>query len=39
MEKQFKALKQHEYLEKLRAGELDTAQKRKELLDAYAEEL
>ncbi|SCY92969.1 hypothetical protein SAMN03159288_05312, partial [Rhizobium sp. NFACC06-2] len=39
LEKQFEALKQHDYLEKLRAGELDTAQKRKKLLDAYAEEL
>ncbi|MGY5811704.1 recombinase family protein [Rhizobium sp. LEGMi198b] len=39
LEKQFKALKQHDYLEKLRAGELDTEQKQKKLLDAYAEEL
>ena len=39
LEKQFEALKQHNYLEKLRAGELDTEQKRKKLLDAYAEEL
>ncbi len=38
LEKQFEALKQHDYLEKLRAGELDTAQKRKKLLDADAEE-
>ncbi|MFD1328001.1 hypothetical protein [Mycoplana ramosa] len=29
----------HYYLEKLRAGELDTEQKRKKLLDASAEEL
>ncbi|EMS97448.1 recombinase [Agrobacterium tumefaciens str. Cherry 2E-2-2] len=39
LEKQFEALKQHDYLEKLRAGELDTEQKRKKLLDAYAEEI
>ncbi|MGQ2952348.1 recombinase family protein [Agrobacterium sp.] len=39
LEKQFEALKQHDYLERLRAGELDTAQKQKKLLDAYAEEL
>ena len=30
---------QHEYLERLRAGEIDTEQKQKKLLDAYAEEL
>ncbi len=29
----------HDYLEKLRAGELDGEAKRKKLLDAYAEEL
>jgi hypothetical protein len=39
LEKQFEALKQHEYLERLRAGEIDTEQKQKKLLDAYAEEL
>ncbi|WP_312358395.1 hypothetical protein [Agrobacterium sp.] len=39
LEKQFEALKQHDYLEKLRAGELDTEQKQKKLLDAYAEQL
>ncbi|WP_168208212.1 hypothetical protein [Agrobacterium sp. T29] len=39
LEKQFEALKQHDYLEKIRAGEIDTAQKQKKLLDAYAEEL
>ena len=39
MEKQFEALKRHDYLEKLRAGELDVETKRKKLLDAYAEEL
>ena len=39
MEKQFQALKQHDYLEKMRAGDLDTEQKQKKLLDAYAEEL
>ncbi|TAU85101.1 hypothetical protein [Rhizobium leguminosarum] len=39
MEKKVEALKQHDYLEQLRAGELDTEQKRKKLLDAYAEEL
>ncbi|MDI7860326.1 recombinase, partial [Rhizobiaceae bacterium n13] len=39
LEKQFEALKQHDYLEKLRAGELETEQKRKKLLDASAEEL
>ena len=39
LEKQFEALKQHDYLERLRAGEIDTAQKRQKLLDAYAEEL
>ena len=39
MEKRFAALQQHDYLERLRAGELDTEQKQKKLLDAYAEEL
>ena len=39
MEKQFEALARHDYLEKLRAGELDTGHKKKKLLDAYAEEL
>ncbi|MGA1832905.1 hypothetical protein [Rhizobium wenxiniae] len=40
MEKRFEALKRHDYLEKMRAGELETeAQKQKKLLDAYAEEL
>ncbi|ULJ74171.1 hypothetical protein [Rhizobium gallicum] len=39
MEKQFEALKRHDYLERLRAGELDTEHKRRKLLDAYAEEL
>nr|WP_186363412.1 hypothetical protein [Rhizobium sp. ACO-34A] len=39
LEKQFEALKQHDYLARFRAGELDTAQKQKKLLDAYAEEL
>lgn len=39
MEKQFEALTRHNYLERLRAGELDTEQKQKKLLDAYAEEL
>ena len=39
LEKQFEALKQHDDQEKLRAGELDTEQKRKKLLDAHAEEL
>ncbi|XHE12569.1 hypothetical protein PCC82_12340 [Agrobacterium deltaense] len=39
LEKQFEALKQHDYLEKLRDGELDTEHKQKKLLDAYAEEL
>ncbi len=39
MEKQFEALKQHDYLEKLRAGELDTLAQKQKLLDAYAEEL
>ncbi len=39
MERQFEALKQHYYLKRLRAGELDTEQKQKKLLDAYAEEL
>ncbi|MFC3970053.1 recombinase family protein, partial [Rhizobium lemnae] len=39
LEKQFEALKQHDYLEKLRAGELETEHKKKKLLDAYAEEL
>ncbi len=39
MEKQFEALQRHDYLEKLRAGELDTEQKQKKPLDAYAEEL
>ncbi|MGZ2485118.1 hypothetical protein ACVITL_003641 [Rhizobium pisi] len=32
-------LKRPDYLEKRRAGELDTEQKQKKLLDAYAEEL
>ncbi|WP_312406277.1 recombinase family protein [Rhizobium sp.] len=39
MEKQFEALKRRDYLEKLRAGELDEEAKRKKLLEAYAEEL
>ncbi|WP_230640366.1 hypothetical protein [Shinella sumterensis] len=39
LEKQFEALKQHDYLEKLSAGEVDTEAKQKKLLDAYAEEL
>ncbi|MGV1989460.1 hypothetical protein ACQZ5N_22850 [Agrobacterium sp. 22-221-1] len=39
LEKQFEALTQNDYLEKLRAGELDTEQKQKKLLDAYAEGL
>ncbi len=39
LEKQFEALARHDYLEKRRAGELDTEQKQKKLLDAYAEEL
>lgn len=39
LEKQFEALKQHDYVEKLRDGELDTEQRQKKLLDAYAEEL
>ncbi len=38
LEKRFEALRR-DYLEKLYAGELDTEQKRKKLLDAYAEEL
>ncbi|MBB3139078.1 hypothetical protein FHS26_006859 [Rhizobium pisi] len=33
MEKQFEALKRPDYLEKRRAGELDTEQKQKKLLD------
>ncbi|MBB3917094.1 hypothetical protein [Rhizobium fabae] len=37
--KRFEALQRHDHLEKLHAGELDTAQKQKKLLDAYAEEL
>lgn len=32
LEKQFEALKQHDYLERLRAGEIDTEQKQKKLL-------
>ncbi|MBB4483397.1 hypothetical protein [Rhizobium etli] len=39
LEKQFEALKQHDCLERLRAGELNTEDKQKKLLDAYAEEL
>ncbi|GGG20839.1 hypothetical protein GCM10010924_57820 [Rhizobium wenxiniae] len=39
MEKQFEAMKRRDYLEKLRAGELDEEAKRKKLLEAYAEEL
>ncbi len=39
LEKRFETLTRHDYLERLRAGELDTEQKRKKLLDAYAEEL
>jgi len=39
LEKRFEALARHDYLQKLRAGELDTEQKQKKLLDAYAEEL
>ena len=39
LEKRFEALQRHDYLERLRAGSIDTAQKRKKLLDAYAEEL
>ncbi|TBD88116.1 recombinase family protein [Rhizobium ruizarguesonis] len=39
LEKRFGALARHDYLERLRAGELDTEQKQKKLLDAYAEEL
>lgn len=34
LEKQFEALARQDYLEKLRAGELDTKQKQKKLLDA-----
>jgi hypothetical protein len=36
---QFEALKQHDDLEKLRAGKLDTKTKQKKLLAAYAQEL
>ncbi|MCZ7501535.1 hypothetical protein G6M64_09825 [Agrobacterium tumefaciens] len=39
LEKQFEALKQHDYLEKPRDGELDMKHKQKKLLEAYAEEL
>ncbi|CAN7388783.1 recombinase family protein [Pararhizobium sp. LjRoot255] len=39
MEKRFQVEKHNDYLEKLAAGELDTEQKQKKLLDAYAEEL
>jgi len=39
MEKRFEALKRHDYLEKMRAGELETEAPKKKLLDAYAEEL
>ncbi|NNU39175.1 hypothetical protein G9X64_22370 [Rhizobium sophorae] len=37
MERQFESLNRHDYLGKLRAGEIDTEQKQKKLLDAYAE--
>jgi hypothetical protein len=39
LEKQFGVLKRHDYLERHDAGELDTEQERKKLLEAYAEEL
>jgi hypothetical protein len=39
VERQFKHLKEAEYLEKIDSGELATKQNRKEFLDAYAEEL
>ncbi|WET73680.1 MULTISPECIES: hypothetical protein [Rhizobium] len=34
LEKRFEALARHDYLERLRAGEIDTEQKQKKLLDA-----
>jgi len=34
-----KLLKDHDYLARLEAGEIDTEHKKKKLLDAYAEEL
>ena len=39
MEKRFEALQRHDYLEKLRAGELQTEAQKQKLLDTYAEEL
>ncbi|CAN7453351.1 hypothetical protein [Pararhizobium sp. LjRoot238] len=39
MVSRLKLLKDHDYLARLEAGELDTEQKQKKLLDAYAEEL
>ena len=39
VERQFKHLKEAEYLEKIDSGELVSQEKRKEFLDAYAEEL
>lgn len=39
MEKQFEALQRHDYLEKRRAGELETEAQKQKLLDAYAEDL
>jgi hypothetical protein len=39
LEERFRVLKRHDYLARLEAGELNTAHKQKELLDAYAEEL
>jgi hypothetical protein len=39
LEKQFDLVTRHDYLTRLRAGELDTKQKQKQLQDAYAQEL
>ena len=39
MEKRFAALRRHDYLEKRRAGELETEAQKQKLLEAYAEEL
>jgi hypothetical protein len=39
MEKRFAALQRHDYLEKRRAGELETEAQKQKLLEAYAEEL
>ena len=39
LEERFKLRKRHDYLTRVETGELDTEQKQKKLLDAYAEEL